>query len=151
MPPRSRVLTEVLECRRLPLELTSADKLSTPLATMLILAKTLTGKTINFKVESSDTIDNVKAKVQVLAALVLGVALLDPVVYDLFSPEADGVVPFHFLITCRKYALQLPVPPFCQPLCCLRSVPRWIIAHSTRPPPFGPRSHTCISPIGNRI
>lgn len=31
---------------------------------MNIFVKTLTGKTITFEVESSDTIDNVKAKIQ---------------------------------------------------------------------------------------
>jgi hypothetical protein len=31
---------------------------------MQIFVKTLTGKTITFEVESSDTIDNVKAKIQ---------------------------------------------------------------------------------------
>ena len=34
------------------------------LATMQIFVKTLTGKTITLEVESSDTIDNVKAKIQ---------------------------------------------------------------------------------------
>ena len=33
---------------------------------MQIFVKTLTGKTITLEVESSDTIDNVKAKIQVL-------------------------------------------------------------------------------------
>jgi len=36
---------------------------------MQIFVKTLTGKTITLEVESSDTIDNVKAKIQVRAAL----------------------------------------------------------------------------------
>ena len=36
----------------------------TPLYTMQIFVKTLTGKTITLEVESSDTIDNVKAKIQ---------------------------------------------------------------------------------------
>jgi hypothetical protein len=35
---------------------------------MQIFVKTLTGKTITLEVESSDTIDNVKAKIQVRAA-----------------------------------------------------------------------------------
>jgi hypothetical protein len=35
-----------------------------PLTTMQIFVKTLTGKTITLEVESSDTIDNVKAKIQ---------------------------------------------------------------------------------------
>ncbi|KAL2007766.1 hypothetical protein VTN00DRAFT_7748 [Thermoascus crustaceus] len=37
---------------------------STNIATMQIFVKTLTGKTITLDVESSDTIDNVKAKIQ---------------------------------------------------------------------------------------
>jgi Ubiquitin family len=36
---------------------------------MQIFVKTLTGKTITLEVESSDTIDNVKAKIQVLVLL----------------------------------------------------------------------------------
>ena len=36
----------------------------TPTAEMQIFVKTLTGKTITLEVESSDTIDNVKAKIQ---------------------------------------------------------------------------------------
>jgi len=54
---------------------TKADQLLSPLllclraacgtaATMQIFVKTLTGKTITLDVESSDTIDNVKAKIQ---------------------------------------------------------------------------------------
>jgi ubiquitin len=35
---------------------------------MQIFVKTLTGKTITLEVESSDTIDNVKAKIQVSTA-----------------------------------------------------------------------------------
>ncbi|KAH9025072.1 ubiquitin family-domain-containing protein [Lactarius hengduanensis] len=35
-----------------------------PTTTMQIFVKTLTGKTITLEVESSDTIDNVKAKIQ---------------------------------------------------------------------------------------
>ena len=35
-----------------------------PLTIMQIFVKTLTGKTITLEVESSDTIDNVKAKIQ---------------------------------------------------------------------------------------
>jgi ubiquitin len=34
---------------------------------MQIFVKTLTGKTITLEVESSDTVDNVKAKIQVCA------------------------------------------------------------------------------------
>ncbi|PPR87613.1 hypothetical protein GOBAR_AA33082 [Gossypium barbadense] len=37
---------------------------SSPIAKMQIFVKTLTGKTITLEVESSDTIDNVKAKIQ---------------------------------------------------------------------------------------
>jgi len=37
---------------------------ATTLNTMQIFVKTLTGKTITLEVESSDTIDNVKAKIQ---------------------------------------------------------------------------------------
>jgi hypothetical protein len=36
----------------------------TPFDDMQIFVKTLTGKTITLEVESSDTIDNVKAKIQ---------------------------------------------------------------------------------------
>lgn len=38
---------------------------------MQIFVKTLTGKTITLEVESSDTIDNVKAKIQVLLFFIL--------------------------------------------------------------------------------
>jgi len=40
---------------------------SLPSINMQIFVKTLTGKTITLEVESSDTIDNVKAKIQVLS------------------------------------------------------------------------------------
>lgn len=36
---------------------------------MQIFVKTLTGKTITLEVESSDTIDNVKSKIQVMLML----------------------------------------------------------------------------------
>jgi len=39
-------------------------KISDPTIAMQIFVKTLTGKTITLEVESSDTIDNVKAKIQ---------------------------------------------------------------------------------------
>ena len=38
---------------------------------MQIFVKTLTGKTITLEVESSDTIDNVKAKIQVFLFAIL--------------------------------------------------------------------------------
>lgn len=38
---------------------------------MQIFVKTLTGKTITLEVESSDTIDNVKAKIQGMLKLVV--------------------------------------------------------------------------------
>ena len=40
------------------------ETLTTEKATMQIFVKTLTGKTITLEVESSDTIDNVKSKIQ---------------------------------------------------------------------------------------
>ncbi|KAL0941896.1 polyubiquitin [Colletotrichum truncatum] len=43
---------------------TSSDKYSSEVANMQIFVKTLTGKTITLEVESSDTIDNVKSKIQ---------------------------------------------------------------------------------------
>jgi ribosomal protein L40E/ubiquitin len=52
---------EVLQHRFLSLSLYDID---TPLFTMQIFVKTLTGKTITLDVEPSDTIDNVKAKIQ---------------------------------------------------------------------------------------
>ncbi|PGH03775.1 ubiquitin-60S ribosomal protein L40 [Polytolypa hystricis UAMH7299] len=42
----------------------STQQTSTNIATMQIFVKTLTGKTITLEVESSDTIDNVKSKIQ---------------------------------------------------------------------------------------
>jgi Ubiquitin family len=41
---------------------------ASPTGTMQIFVKTLTGKTITLEVESSDTIENVKQKIQVRAA-----------------------------------------------------------------------------------
>ena len=49
----------VININRLPLA-----QYSTTLTTMQIFVKTLTGKTITLEVESSDTIDNVKSKIQ---------------------------------------------------------------------------------------
>ncbi|KAF7326402.1 Ubiquitin-carboxy extension protein fusion [Mycena venus] len=46
------------------LAFTNRNSLPPPTATMQIFVKTLTGKTITLEVESSDTIDNVKAKIQ---------------------------------------------------------------------------------------
>lgn len=42
----------------------ASDLLDTPLKKTQIFVKTLTGKTITLEVESIDTIDNVKAKIQ---------------------------------------------------------------------------------------
>lgn len=52
---------EVLQHRSTTLSLYG---IGTPLFTMQIFVKTLTGKTITLDVEPSDTIDNVKAKIQ---------------------------------------------------------------------------------------
>ena len=66
MPKVSFVLTisfpSVFQVRRYP-TLSLNDTLDTSTA-MQIFVKTLTGKTITLEVESSDTIDNVKAKIQ---------------------------------------------------------------------------------------
>ncbi|CAO2200736.1 unnamed protein product, partial [Urochloa humidicola] len=59
-PPRGRAEREE-EKRRGILYRTTA---SSPILKMQIFVKTLTGKTITLEVESSDTIDNVKAKIQ---------------------------------------------------------------------------------------
>ncbi len=47
---------------------------------MQIFVKTLTGKTITLEVESSDTIENIKAKIQVWFIILF---ILEP--FDLFS------------------------------------------------------------------
>ena len=47
-------------CEQLPAQSTQFEQIFA----MLIFVKTLTGKTITLDVEASDTIDNVKAKIQ---------------------------------------------------------------------------------------
>ena len=55
-------LPSLLQVRRYPI-LGQNDTIDT-FHSMQIFVKTLTGKTITLEVESSDTIDNVKAKIQ---------------------------------------------------------------------------------------
>jgi ubiquitin C len=59
-PPRTRKVIHIALYHQPPLP---SQPLS-PQSSMQIFVKTLTGKTITLEVESSDTIDNVKAKIQ---------------------------------------------------------------------------------------
>lgn len=51
---------------------------------MQIFVKTLTGKTITLEVESSDTIDNVKAKIQVSLSLSIYSSIMFVCLYDCY-------------------------------------------------------------------
>ena len=59
--PKTRLLLGTQPPPRLPL---TTPPFSSTHITMQIFVKTLTGKTITLEVESSDTIDNVKSKIQ---------------------------------------------------------------------------------------
>lgn len=68
--PLSEALTKqflTLILSLIPLLSLSLTPPLSPSINMQIFVKTLTGKTITLEVESSDTIDNVKAKIQVLS------------------------------------------------------------------------------------
>lgn len=58
-PPNQRI-----ECRNIPELTINHPSHHRPPLKMQIFVKTLTGKTITLEVESSDTIDNVKSKIQ---------------------------------------------------------------------------------------
>ncbi|CAI0629167.1 unnamed protein product, partial [Linum tenue] len=65
--PQSRLLHPQFHSKQSEISLISQTfdpKFSSQLLKMQIFVKTLTGKTITLEVESSDTIDNVKAKIQ---------------------------------------------------------------------------------------
>ena len=69
---------------------------------MQIFVKTLTGKTITLDVEASDTIDNVKAKIQDLCDMELiyvGLCVAD--VFLFFFDLATAVLDLNYSITCE--------------------------------------------------